>query len=57
MLESEWLGTGDEIADLAAVDWRRQQRLSGCGLERTMETQWLWSGDNNGDFVAGDWRR
>ena len=38
MLESEWLGTGDEIADLAAVDWRWQWRLSGCGLERTMET-------------------
>ena len=30
--------SGDDTGDLAANEWRRQWRLSGWGLETTMET-------------------
>ena len=37
-METSRLWTGDENQDFAAVDWRLNCRLSGCGLETTMET-------------------
>ena len=38
MLETQWLGTGDENGDLVAVDWRQHYGLSGCGLETILRT-------------------
>ena len=56
MLESEWLGTGEDNGEFVAVDWRRQWRVSGWRVELMLESEWLGTGEDNGEFVAVDWR-
>jgi len=53
-LETKRLGTGDDVGDLAAGDWRRRWIFSDWGLEMTMETQLLWSGGDIGDLATED---
>ena len=38
MLTTYSLGSGDDIGEVAVRDWRRCSRLSGQGVERTLET-------------------
>ena len=45
-LETWQLGSGDDVGDLAAGEWRRHWRLSRCGVETTLETWCLGSGDD-----------
>ena len=35
-LETERLGTRDEVGELAAVEWKRQWKLSAWGVETRM---------------------
>ena len=48
------MGSGDDSGDLAAENWRRSWRLSGWGLEMTLETKPLGTGDYVEDWPAGD---
>ena len=50
--------------ETAAVDWRREWRLSGWQVELMVETwrmasgaERLGTGDDNGNTAAGDWRQ
>ena len=56
MLDTWRLGSGDEVGDLAAGEWRRHWRLDGCGMETTLDPQRLRSGDNNSDLSAVECR-
>ena len=53
-METYQLGSGDEFADLAVGEWRRVWRLSGWGVETSLETLRLGGGDDSGVFR---WRR
>ena len=64
-LEASWLGTRDDIGDLAHGEWRRHWRLrlvigddseDLAGVETTLETKQLGNGDNCRDLPAGDLR-
>ena len=51
------MGTGDDVGDVAAVEWKRETTLNAWGEERNMETERLGSGDDTGDLAPGEWRR
>ena len=51
------MGTGDDVGDVAAVEWKRETTLNAWGEERNMETERLGSGDDTGDLGAGKCRR
>ncbi|XP_044182858.1 uncharacterized protein LOC122963467 [Acropora millepora] len=53
-LETWQLGSGDDVGDLAAGEWRRHWRLGGWGVETTLETSQMWSGDDVGELAAGE---
>ena len=57
-MEMTWdiwrLGSGHEVGDLAAGEWRRHWRLGGSGMETTLDPQRLGSEDNNSDLAAGE---
>ena len=50
------MGSGDDTEDLVGGEWGQHWRLSGWGVETTMETKWLGTGDDVGDLASGDWR-
>ena len=51
------MGTGDDVGDVAEVEWKRETTLNAWGEERKMETERLGSGDDTGDLAPGEWRR
>ena len=61
-LETWQEGSGDDVEDLAAVEWRRRWTLGDWRGEMTLETwrvgsERLGSGENNGDLTAVERRR
>ena len=50
------MGTGDDVGDVAAVEWQRESTLSAWGVERRMVCYRLRSGDDVGVLAAWEWR-
>ena len=47
---------GDDSGSIAAGEWRLNWRLSGTGVDTTLESKRRGNGDVSGDLSAGDLR-
>ena len=48
------MGTGDDVGDVAAVEWKRETTLNAWGEERKMVSQRPGSGDEIRNLAGGD---
>ena len=50
-LETWRLGSGEDVGDSVAGEWRQRWRRGGWGLERTLESWRLGTRDDIGDLA------